>query len=299
MSAEFSLSMRGKAMALKRQLARGAGTLYFTPTQMQQRSLQELQQWCDCYGVGQPLAPSGGWRFSRACLRALEECLAQLRVHALDEELAAERTDRIQQGSFEHKGYGHKPSEHRLLCSLPMPGKFSFPLQVSQSRCVADVDWRQLHLGQCQGIVVVENLDTFYLYGSEQCPELPSMHGFWVVYRGHDEKAKNVALLQSAVAARGLPQVFFGDFDAKGLSLALHEGYTHVLLPTIESLAQHATLWHAPAKQVGYFTGIEEKLTAFPANHALHAYVALLREQKGLLQQGMAALAMTCLNLRN
>src|SRR5699024_11723450 len=73
------LSMRGKAMALKRQLARGAGTLYFTPTQMQQRSLQELQQWCDCYGVGHPLAPSGGWRFSRACLRALEECLAQLR----------------------------------------------------------------------------------------------------------------------------------------------------------------------------------------------------------------------------
>lgn len=295
MPREFSLSMRAKAVSLKRQLARGAGVVYFTPAQMQQRALQELQQWCAYHGVGQPLAPSGGWRVSPACMHALEECLAHLRLQGLAEALASERAERIVQNSLEYKGYGDKPTEHRLLCSLPTPGKFSLPLQESQSRFVADVDWRQLHLSQCPGLVVVENLDMFYLYGSERYPALAALNNYWVVYRGHNEMAKNVLLLQTALAQRGLPQVFFGDFDAMGMHLALQENYTHVLLPTLASLTERITPWHAPAEQVGHFVGIEKKLAALPPSHALHAYVGLLREQKGLLQQGMANLPMVCL----
>lgn len=298
MAKPFSIRIRNKAKEMKARIERGETVLMFSAADMRKPVMKALQAWCDDMGIGAPLLGSGGWRFTRDCLVALEETLALEKLAPLTADIADTRVEQVQQGGEEHKTQGEAPTEHRVLCSFPMPSKLCLPLRVSQSRCHVDMDWRRLNLAHCAGLVVVENLDVFYLYGSEQWPALRRLEHHWVVYRGHDSKARGVRQLQQAVAERGLPQVFFGDFDAKGVSLGLHEDYTHLLLPTVDDARVHASRWQASAAQVNAFPSIESHVAALPDTHPLHAYVALLREQKALLQQGMAGLPLTLVSMQ-
>lgn len=280
----FSLRMRNKAVMWKADFLRGTEQLEFSAKDMQQATLCALQQWCDEQGIGQPLLASGGWVFTKACMTALEETLALEKLAPLNVALEEERVKRLQQGANEYKHYGEQPTEFRVLCSFPAHSKRCFPLRVSQSRYHLDVDRRQLELSQCKGLMVIENLDVFYWYGSEKWPAPLALQDYLVVYRGHNHMAASVKALQAMAAEQQLPQVLFADLDCKGVSMAVHEGFSHLLLPSVEQAQAAATHWQAPAEQIPFFAGIE---AAVPAAHPLAQYVALLREGKGLLQQGM------------
>lgn len=80
--------------------------------------------------------------------------------------------------------------------------------------------------------------------------------------------------------------MYVGDFDVKGVTLALDNSATHLLLPDIEWLAENATPLHVPAEQLPYQRRLHKHLSGLPSVHPLREYLTLLLEkQRGLKQQ--------------
>src|SRR5699024_12142858 len=119
--------------------------------------------------------------------------------------------------------------------------KRCFPLRVSQSRYHLDVDRRQLELSQCKGLMVIENLDVFDWYGSEKCPAPLALLDYLVVYREHNHMAASVKALQAMAAEQQLPQELFADLDCKGVSMAVHEVVSHMLLKSMDHVRTATT----------------------------------------------------------
>jgi len=145
-------------------------------------------------------------------------------------------------------------------------------------------------------LIQVENLDSFY----EFSPELPALSGYanpLVVYRGDSHYGGSFSLLAEAWHKTRRTHIYAGDFDVKGVTLALESNATHLLLPTIEWLTQNATPLHVPAEQFPYQRRLRKHLSALSAAHPLREYLMLLLEkQRGLKQQWFGG-AMGCVGL--
>lgn len=255
------------------------------------RAVDEIVAWLD----EQHLDP--GPRLSHAWLRLDRELLAQIDealMLAGEAPLAVDlggmsSLEQACHGNREEKGGREKPRAHRVLASLPAGAPR--PGIAGDAREVLDLDRRRLDLAAFDALVQVENLDSFYALP----PELAALANWarpLLLYRGDSHYGGGFADLARDWAGSGRPHLYLGDFDARGVGLAIESGATHLLLPPLAFLARHANAEHQPPEQQGYQPALRDHAAGLAERHPLGGCLQLLLgEQRGLRQQWFGDLA--------
>lgn len=198
------------------------------------------------------------------------------------------RTDAANISTIEQKSIGIKPRQQRVLVSLAQP-----QLVAGIAAQVLDIDWQQLPMAQFDALLVVENLDCFYQLEAFTLA-LPYTQPL-IIYRGDKLYSKGCKALKATWLKQNKPALYFGDFDAKGVSIALNEGYSAMLLPDFATLQQHASPAMLKDKQLSFVAGIKAK----PLAAGWQPYMQILCEQlKGLRQQNMQGMRIAEINLK-
>ncbi|GKW49071.1 DUF7281 domain-containing protein [Halomonas sp. NCCP-2165] len=277
------MPLSANARKLLRDVARG---LHRAPrvTKANGKALDEVLELLDEWHI------DPGWRRSRAglsfdrdLLTDIEERLFLSGEPALDIRLGGlTSAEQARHGSVEDKSNREAPRARRVLVSLP--AALPRPGIAPEPREVRDLDWRRLDPAAFDVLVQVENLDSFYDLVEPSGPATGARP--LVCYRGDSHYGGGFAALADAWAATGKPHGYLGDFDAKGVSLALGSGATHLLLPPLETLAARACAEHQPSRQQEYQPALGDHAARLPAGHPLVPYLRLLLgQQRGLRQQ--------------
>lgn len=246
--------------------------------------VDDVVAWCHQHDID--LATrinSKALRFDAALLAQINEVLESARLAPLGRSLSGlTRSAQAKEGVEEDKATRESPRARRVLVSFPPQPTTGL---ANEPRAIRDVDVLGLKLSAFSAMIQVENLDSFY----EFSPELPSLSGYanpLVVYRGDSHYGGGFALLAEAWHKTRRTHIYAGDFDVKGVTLALDSNATHLLLPTIEWLTQNATPLHVLAEQFSYQRRLRKHLAALPSAHPLREYLTLkLEKQRGLKQQ--------------
>ncbi|WP_205742486.1 DUF7281 domain-containing protein [Halomonas borealis] len=252
-------------------------------------AVTEIVAWCQAWDI----EPGGRLtrdrlRFDRALMDAIAGELEVQGEPPLEVALGGLSTaQQAEHGHREAKGVREGPRDSRVLVSLPVGQPPRPGLQGGARECL-DVDWRSIELAAFDALVQVENLDSFYGF----TPELPALAAYrrpLVVYRGDSHYGGAFPALAEAWSSTGRPHFYAGDFDLKGLDIALGSGATRLLLPALDALWRHATPRHVPAEQLACRPRLLRYREALPEAHPLLGYLSLLLdEQRGLRQQWFA-----------
>ncbi|MBT2771290.1 hypothetical protein J7J47_03475 [Halomonas sp. ISL-60] len=246
--------------------------------------VDDVVAWCHQHDIDLATRINGKTlRFDAALLAQIDDVLESARIAPLGRSLSGlTSTAQAKEGVEEDKAIRESPRARRVLVSFPpqlITGLANEP------RAIRDVDVHTLKLSAFGALIQVENLDSFY----EFSPDIAALSGYLnplVVYRGDSHYGGGFALLAEAWRKTHRPHIYAGDFDVKGVTLALDSCATHLLLPSIEWLTQHATPLHVPAEQFPYQRRLRKHLAALPSVHPLRDYLTLLLEkQHGLKQQ--------------
>ena len=257
--------------------------------------VDDVVAWCHQHDIDLATRINGKTlRFDAALLAQIDDVLESARIAPLGRSLSGlTSTAQAKEGVEEDKATRESPRARRVLASFapqPITGLASEP------RTIRDVDVQALKLSAFSALIQVENLDSFYAF-SPDVPALSSYTNPLVVYRGDSHYGGGFAILAEAWRKTHRPHIYAGDFDVKGVTLALDSGSTHLLLPDIEWLTQNATPLHVPAEQFPYQRRLRKHLAALPSAHPLGEYLTLLLEkQKGLKQQWFDG-EVTCVRL--
>ena len=221
-------------------------------------------------------------RFDTALLAQINDVLDSARLAPLGCSLSGLTSSaQAKEGMEEDKATRESPRAWRILLSLPPQPT---PGLASEPRCSRDVDVRHLTLGAFGALVQVENLDSFYAFN----PNISALSGYaqpLIAYRGDSHYGGGFAHLAEVWRKTRRPHLYAGDFDAKGVTLALDSGATHLLLPDMAWLSQYATPLHQPAGQLPYQRRLRQLHVSLPPQHPLRPYLTLLEKQRGLKQQ--------------
>ena len=243
------------------------------------KAAAQVVHWC----IEQQLLPANSAslpkvRFDLALLEQIASAQRQLGQACFRDNLAAQsRMETAKASQQELKSAGIKPRQQRVLLRLAEPTS----LAGLTAQCI-DCDWQQVPLHTFDALLVVENLDCFYQL--EQFSIELRYQQPLVIYRGDRLYSQGCKALKTAWFSRQKPVIYFGDFDGKGVSIALHEGYQAMLLPDLATLQQQASSSMLPDTQLKYLPAI--KSTA--CSQDFQPYQALLCQQlKGLRQQNM------------
>lgn len=223
-------------------------------------------------------------RLDAELLGMIDETLVGLGEPALGADLGGlSTTQQAVLGNREDKAMREKPRARRVLASLPAMGKRAG--LIKREREVVDIDWRDIDLDAFEVLVQIENLDGFYDFS----PAIPALEGWssmLMLYRGDRHYGGGFSRLAEAWRARGKPHLYLGDFDAKGIGIALSSGATHLLLPPPATLAERANPQHLPPEQQGDQRRLRAHVAGLPMGHPLADSLAiLLDDQRGLRQQ--------------
>ena len=246
--------------------------------------VDDVVAWCHQHDID--LATrinSKALRFDAILLSQINDVLESARLAPLGRSLSGLTSSaQAKEGMEEDKATRESPRARRVLVSF-LP-QLTTGL-ANEPRAIRDVDVLGLKLSAFNALVQVENLDSFY----EFSPELPAISDYanpLVVYRGDSHYGGGFALLAEAWHKTHRPHIYAGDFDVKGVTLALDSNATHLLLPNIEWLSQNATPLHVSAEQFPYQRRLRKHLAGLPSAHPLRDYLTLLLEkQRGLKQQ--------------
>jgi hypothetical protein len=257
--------------------------------------VDDVVAWCHQHDIDLATRINGKTlRFDAALLAQINDVLESARLAPLGRSLSGlSSSAQAKEGVEEDKATRESPRARRVLVSFPPQPIAGLAIE---PRAIRDVDVLGLKLSAFTALIQVENLDSFY----EFSPELPALSGYantLVVYRGDSHYGGGFALLAEAWHKTRRTHIYAGDFDVKGVTLALDSNATHLLLPAFEWLSQNATPLHVPAEQFPYQRRLRKHLAALPAAHPLRDYLTLLLEkQKGLKQQWFGG-AMVCVAL--
>lgn len=250
---------------------------------------QQVLSWC----IEHELVPGNSLKlpyftFSLALLNDIARVQRQLQQACyLDGRSNNSRLDNAACSQQELKSIGVKPRQQRVLLKLP-----TAVVAVGMTADIIDTDWQQLPLAQFDALLVVENLDCFYQLAAFTL-QLPYQQPL-IIYRGDKLYSKGCKTLKAAWLKQNKPAIYFGDFDAKGVSIALNEGYSAMLLPDFATLQQYASPAMLPDKQLSFIAAIKAKTLAAE----FKPYQQLLCQQlKGLRQQNMQGMLLTSIIL--
>ena len=254
------------------------------------KAAQQVLSWC----IEHELVPGNSLKlpyftFTLALLNDIARVQRQLQQACyLDGLSNNSRLDNAACSQQELKSIGVKPRQQRVLLKW-----HTAIAVVGITADIIDIDWQQLPLTQFDALLVVENLDCFYQLHAFRLA-LPYQQPL-IIYRGDKLYSKGCKALKTAWLAQNKPTIYFGDFDAKGVSIALNEGYSAMLLPDFATLLQHASTAMLPDKQLSFIDAIRAKAVA----GELQPYQQLLCQQlKGLRQQNMQGVVLKPISIR-
>lgn len=254
------------------------------------KTAQQVLAWC----IEHALVPGNSLQlphvtFTPGLLNDIARVQRQLQQACyLDALSQNSRLDNATYSQQELKSIGVKPRQQRVLLKLTTPAA-----AVGITVGVIDIDWQQLPLAQFDALLVVENLDCFYQLHAFTL-QLPYQQPL-IIYRGDKLYSKGCKALKAAWLRQNKTAIYFGDFDAKGVSIALNEGYSAMLLPDFATLLQHASTAMLPDKQLSFIDAIRAKAVA----GELQPYQQLLCQQlKGLRQQNMQGVVLKPISIR-
>ncbi|AYF32801.1 hypothetical protein CUU95_02700 [Vreelandella alkaliphila] len=245
--------------------------------------VEDVVAWCHQQDIDLTMRISNqALRFDATLMAQINSMLESDRLAPLGRSLSGlSSAAQAAEGVEEDKSRREGPRAKRVLINLPpQPSAWLAP----EPRSIRDVDVSGLKLSVFGALVQVENLDSFYAFS----PEIAALSGYanpLVVYRGDSHYGGGFAELTKAWRKTNRPHLYAGDFDAKGVTLALDSGATHLLLPDIEWLTQHVTPLHQPAEQLPFQRRLRQRNVTLPSHHPLRPYLALLEKQRGLKQQ--------------
>ncbi|RUR52952.1 DUF7281 domain-containing protein [Vreelandella populi] len=257
--------------------------------------VNDVVAWCHQHDID--LATrinSKALRFDTALFAQINDVLDSARIAPLGRSLSGLTSSaQAKEGVEEDKANRKSPRARRVLVSFPPQPIAGLAIE---PRAIRDVDVQTLKLSAFSAMIQVENLDSFYGF----TPDIPALSGYinpLVVYRGDSHYGGGFSLLAEAWHKTHRPHIYAGDFDVKGVTLALDSNATHLLLPDIEWLTQNATPLHVPAEQFSYQRRLRKHLAALSPAHPLRDYLTLvLEKQRGLKQQWFDG-EMVCLGL--
>ncbi|RDB41918.1 hypothetical protein DU490_15900 [Halomonas sp. DQ26W] len=247
--------------------------------------VDDIVAWCREHDIELgPRLTHDRLRFDRELLAQIGDTLTALGHPAIDTALGGlTSTEQARFGNREEKNIRESPREHRVLASMPT-GEPRCGL-ASRTCDILDLDWRDIALSQFDVLVQIENLDSFYAL-DPSIPPLAERSRPLVLYRGDSFYGGAFPKVAEAWRSTGKAHLYLGDFDAKGVSLAISSRATHLLLPPFAALAQSAHVEHLPAKQQEYQSALRDLAVSLPVGHPLTNYLkVLLGDQRGLLQQ--------------
>ena len=222
--------------------------------------------------------------FSLALLKEIAAVQRNLQQACFQDDLSQNsRLSNAAHSRQELKSIGLQPRQNRVLLKLNAAVNCGLGITAD----IIDIDWQHLLLESFDALLVVENLDCFYQLASFNF-SLPYQQPL-VIYRGDKLYGKGVKALKQQWLNNGKPTLYFGDFDAKGVSIALDEGYGAMLLPDFATLKQHASPAMQPDGQISYLSRIANKTVS----SAFQPYQQVLTQQlSGLRQQNMQGMAL-------
>ncbi|UEQ04896.1 hypothetical protein LMS44_03265 [Halomonas profundus] len=246
--------------------------------------VDDVVAWCHQHDIDLAMRINGkALRFDATLLAQINDVLESARIAPLGRSLSGLTSSaQAKEGVEENKASRESPRARRVLVSFPPQPTTGL---ANEPRAIRDVDVMGLKLSAFSALIQVENLDSFYKF----TPDISALSGYanpLIAYRGDSHYGGGFALLAEAWRKTHRPHIYAGDFDVKGVTLALDSGATHLLLPSIEWLTQNATPLHVPAEQFTYQRRLRKHLAALPSAHTLREYLTLLLEkQRGLKQQ--------------
>ncbi|WP_233611366.1 DUF7281 domain-containing protein [Citrobacter sp. FDAARGOS_156] len=178
----------------------------------------------------------------------------------------------------EIKTAGIRPQQHRVLFRLNQPLVNELGMTVE----VVDTDWRNITLTQFDALIVVENQDCFYylaLFDYSLCDFRSPL----IIYRGDRTYSKGAVALKHCWLKTGKAMIYFGDFDPKGVSIAMNEGYHSMLLPSPAVVIKKSSSAMFPDAQLKF---LPELLRGKVHSH-FRDYLLVLEKHQALRQQKM------------
>lgn len=146
-----------------------------------------------------------------------------------------------------------------------------------------EVEVQKIVLTGYQQLIVIENRDSFNDWSLYQ-HKIPLINTL-VVYRGDGGDAKAYVKLSKRWKKEkpNAAMIYFGDFDLKGISIAISAHYDHLMLPSFDDLQTALKPEHYPCEQIKYLTSVSKTC---PENW-LKVVNLLINKQSGLRQQWM------------
>lgn len=255
------------------------------------KAVQDVLRWC----IEHELVPANSlqlpqFSFDLPLLKAIAATQRQLQQACFQDAIQQQsRLDNALNSQQELKSLGPSPRQHRVLVKL------NNPIQSTALPTITftDIDWQQLPLSNYDALLVVENLDCFYQLERFNLALLYQQP--LIIYRGDKLYSKGCKALKTFCFQQNKPILYFGDFDAKGVSIALNEDYSAILLPELTTLQQQASTAMLPNTQLSFIAGISERTVAA----AFLPYQQLLCQQLvGLRQQNMRSMRLKPISIR-
>ncbi len=240
----------------------------------------QVLRWCtalDLIPTNSLLLPD--FIFTMALLNKISETQQRLKQANFRDDISEQnRIESAQLSDQEIKAAGIRPQQHRVLLHLNQPLVSELGMTIK----VVDTDWRNIALTQFDVLIVVENQDCFYhlaLFDYSQC----DFHSPLIIYRGDRAYSKGAVALKRYWLKTGKTAIYFGDFDPKGVSIAMNEGYHCMLLPSPDAVLKKSSPVMFPDVQLKF---LPELLKGEIHCH-FRDYLLVLGKHQALRQQKM------------
>lgn len=217
--------------------------------------------------------------FTMALLNKISDTQQRLKQANFREDISEKnRIESAQLSDQEMKTAGIRPQQHRVLLHLNQPLVSELGMTIE----VVDTDWRNITLTQFDVLIVMENQDCFYhlaLFDYSQC----DFHSPLIIYRGDRAYSKGAVALKRYWLKTGKTAIYFGDFDPKGISIAMNEGYHFMLLPSPDAVIKKSSPVMFPDAQLKFLP----KLLRGEVHCHFRDYLLVLEKHQALRQQKM------------
>ncbi|MFL7815176.1 Wadjet anti-phage system protein JetD domain-containing protein [Raoultella ornithinolytica] len=240
----------------------------------------QVLRWCsalDLIPANSLLLPD--FIFTMALLNKISDTQQRLKQAKFRDDISEQnRIESAQLSDQEIKTAGIRPQQHRVLLRLNQPLVNALGMAVE----VVDTDWRNIALTQFDVLIVVENQDCFYhlaLFDYSKC----NFHSPLIIYRGDRAYSKGAVALKRCWLKKGKAAIYFGDFDPKGVSIAMNEGYHSMLLPSPDMVIKKSSSAMFPDAQLKF---LPELLRGEIHCHFCD-YLLVLEKHQALRQQKM------------
>lgn len=240
----------------------------------------QVLRWCtalDLIPANSLLLPE--FLFTVALLNKISDTQQRLKQANFRDDLSLKsRIESAQLSDQEIKTAGVRPQQHRVLLHLNQPLVNELGVTIE----VVDTDWRNITLTQFEVLIVVENQDCFYhlaLFDYSRCDFRSPL----IIYRGDRAYSKGAVALKRCWLKTGKTAIYFGDFDPKGVSIAMNEGYHFMLLPSPDAVIKKSSPVMFPDAQLKFLP----QLLRGEIHYHFRDYLLVLEKHQALRQQKM------------